>query len=51
MDWVDMREDRARWFAIVNVVMNLGSTKCREFLDKLRISYNWLVGFNLGTSH
>ena len=34
MDWIDLTEDRDRWQALVNVVMNLGVfIKCREFLD------------------
>jgi len=35
MDWIDLSQDRDRWWALVNVVMNLkvGSMKCREFLN------------------
>jgi hypothetical protein len=34
MDWIDMAQDRDRWWAIVNAVMNLRvSTKFGEFLD------------------
>ena len=33
MDWIDLAEDRGRWCAVVNVVMYLGSIKCRDFLD------------------
>jgi hypothetical protein len=29
MDWIDLAEDRDRWCAFVNV----GSIKCRDFLD------------------
>jgi hypothetical protein len=34
MNWVDVAQDRDRWRALVNTVMNLrGSTKWGEFLD------------------
>jgi hypothetical protein len=34
MDWIELAQDRDRWWALVNVVMNLRSSiKCREFLD------------------
>ena len=33
-DWIDVAQDRNRWQAMVNAVMNLSdSTQCREFLD------------------
>jgi hypothetical protein len=34
MDWIDLAQARDRWWALVNVVMNLrGSIKCGEFVD------------------
>jgi hypothetical protein len=32
MDWIDMAQDRDRWWALVNAVMNL-RVECGEFLD------------------
>jgi len=34
IDWIELAQDRDRWQALVNVVMNLsGSIKCGKFLD------------------
>jgi hypothetical protein len=34
MDWIYLAQDRDRWCAVVNVVMNVRvSMKCGEFLD------------------
>ena len=31
MDWIDLAQDRDRWWAVVNDLW--GSIKCRKFLD------------------
>jgi hypothetical protein len=34
MDWINVAQDRDRWWALVNVVKKLsGSIKCGEFFD------------------
>ena len=54
MNWINLTQDWDRWWAVVNMVMNLGgSIKCGEFLDWLRkdwflkensVPWSWLVG-------
>ena len=33
MDWIDLAQDRNRWKAVANAVMNTGFVKGGEFLD------------------
>ena len=32
MDWIDLAQDRDRWWAVVNAVMNLGFHKMQGIL-------------------
>jgi hypothetical protein len=36
MDGIDLAQDKERWQALVNAVMNSGSIECGEYLDCLR---------------
>ena len=37
MDWIELAQDRNRWRAVVNEVMDpSGSIKCREFIVLLK---------------
>jgi hypothetical protein len=38
VDWIDMVQDRDRWIALSNKVLNLDSMKCWEVLEWL---HNW----------
>jgi hypothetical protein len=40
MDWIDLVQNRDRWQAVVNVVMNLGFHKMREISW---LAANWLA--------
>jgi hypothetical protein len=33
VDWIGLAHDRNRWRALVNSVLNLGSTKCWETIE------------------
>jgi hypothetical protein len=34
MDWIELAQERDKWRALVNVLMNIrGTIKCEEFLD------------------
>ena len=33
MDWIDLAVYRDKWWAFVNMVINLVPIKCREFFD------------------
>jgi hypothetical protein len=33
MDWNNLAKGRDKWCVFVNMVMNLGLHKCREFVD------------------
>ena len=35
-DWMELAQDRDRWWARVSTVMNFGFQKCGEFLDLLQ---------------
>jgi hypothetical protein len=37
VDWIGLAQDRNRWRAVVNAVMNRGSIKCWETIKWLHI--------------
>jgi len=40
VDLINLAQERDRWWALVNAVLNLGgSIKCGEFLDYLKTGY------------
>jgi len=36
MDWIDLAEERCKWWAPVKTVLNSHVLKCGEFLDQMR---------------
>lgn len=49
VDWIEMGQDREKWWAFVNVVIKLSVyIKCKKYFEQLKIT---LIGSSRRTSH